>query len=91
VTAGIAASVGVVTSAAIIIVAVFSIFATISFVDVKTLGVGLPRAGRRDVVRGILVPAAMTHLGERTADSTHSGSRPTNCSPASRARAGPTA
>ena len=38
---GIAASAGVVTSAAVIMVAVFSIFATLSFIDVKTLGVGL--------------------------------------------------
>ena len=40
-TSGIAASAGVVTSAAVIMVAVFSIFATLSFVDVKTLGIGL--------------------------------------------------
>jgi putative drug exporter of the RND superfamily len=68
VTSGIAASAGVVTSAAVIMVAVFSIFATLSFVDVKTLGVGLAFAVLVDatVVRGILVPAAMTLLGERT-------------------------
>ncbi len=67
VTAGIAASAGVVTSAAVIMVAVFSVFATLSFVDVKTLGVGLAFAVLIDatVVRGILVPAAMTLLGER--------------------------
>ena len=55
------------TSAAVIMVAVFSIFATLSFVDVKTLGVGLAFAVLVDatVVRGILVPAAMTLLGER--------------------------
>ncbi len=41
VTSGKAASAGAVTSAAVIMVAVFSIFATQSFVDVKTLGVGL--------------------------------------------------
>jgi len=68
VTSGIAASAGVVTSAAVIMVAVFSIFATVSFVDVKTLGVGLAFAVLVDatVVRGILVPAAMTLLGERS-------------------------
>jgi RND superfamily putative drug exporter len=68
VTSGIAASAGVVTSAAVIMVAVFSIFATLSFVDVKTLGVGLAFAVLVDatVVRGILVPAAMTMLGERS-------------------------
>jgi RND superfamily putative drug exporter len=65
---GISSSAGVVTSAAIIMVAVFSIFATLSFVDVKTLGVGLAFAVLIDatVVRGILMPAAMTLLGERT-------------------------
>jgi RND superfamily putative drug exporter len=68
VTSGIAASAGVVTSAAVIMVAVFSIFATLSFVDVKTLGVGLAFAVLVDatVVRGILLPAAMTLLGERS-------------------------
>jgi RND superfamily putative drug exporter len=68
VTAGIAASAGVVTSAAVIMVAVFSVFATLSFADVKTLGVGLAFAVFVDatVVRGILVPAAMTLLGERS-------------------------
>jgi RND superfamily putative drug exporter len=68
VTTGIAASAGVVTSAAVIMVAVFSIFATLSFVDVKTLGVGLAFAVLVDatVVRGILLPAAMTLLGERS-------------------------
>ncbi len=64
---GIAGSAGVVTSAAVIMVAVFSIFATLSFIDVKMLGVGLAFAVLIDatVVRGILVPAAMTVLGER--------------------------
>jgi putative drug exporter of the RND superfamily len=64
---GISGSAGVVTSAAVIMVAVFSIFATLSFVDVKMLGVGLAFAVLLDatVVRGILVPAAMALLGER--------------------------
>ena len=64
---GVAGSAGVVTSAAVIMVAVFSIFATLSFVDVKMLGVGLAFAVLLDatVVRGILVPAAMALLGER--------------------------
>ena len=67
VTGGIAGSAGVVTSAAVIMVAVFSIFATLSFIDVKMLGVGLAFAVLLDatIVRGILVPAAMTVLGER--------------------------
>jgi uncharacterized membrane protein YdfJ with MMPL/SSD domain len=64
---GISSSAGVVTSAAVIMVAVFSIFATLSFVDVKTLGVGLAFAVLIDatVVRGLLMPAAMVLLGER--------------------------
>ena len=67
VTGGIAGSAGVVTSAAVIMVAVFSIFATLSFIDVKMLGVGLAFAVLLDatIVRGILVPAAMAMLGER--------------------------
>jgi putative drug exporter of the RND superfamily len=67
-TSGIAASAGVVTSAAVIMVAVFSIFATLSFVDVKTLGVGLAVAVLIDAtaVRGILVPAALALLGDRS-------------------------
>jgi RND superfamily putative drug exporter len=65
---GIASSGGVVTSAAAIMVAVFSIFATLSTVDLKTIGVGLAFAVFVDatVVRGICVPAALALLGERS-------------------------
>ena len=65
--AGISTSAGVVTSAAVIMVAVFSIFATMGQVELKMLGIGLPVAVLLDatVVRGILVPAAMTLLGDR--------------------------
>jgi RND superfamily putative drug exporter len=68
VTSGIASSGGVVTSAAAIMVAVFSIFATLSTVDLKTIGVGLAFAVFVDatVVRGICVPAALALLGERS-------------------------
>ncbi len=64
---GIASSAGVVTSAAVIMVAVFSIFATMSLVDLKILGVGVAAAVLIDatVVRGILVPAALALLGDR--------------------------
>jgi len=64
---GIASSAGVVTSAALIMVAVFSIFATMSLVDLKILGVGTAAAVLIDAttVRGILLPAALTLLGER--------------------------
>jgi putative drug exporter of the RND superfamily len=68
VVAGIACSGGVVTSAAAIMVAVFSIFATLSTVDLKTIGVGLAFAVFVDatVVRGVCVPAALALLGERS-------------------------
>jgi uncharacterized membrane protein YdfJ with MMPL/SSD domain len=51
----------------VIMVAVFCILATLPIVDTKTLGVGLAAAVLIDatVVRGILLPAAMTLLGER--------------------------
>ncbi len=65
---GIASSAGVVTSAAVIMVAVFSILATLSLIQLKMLGVGLGAAVLIDatVVRGILVPAALALLGERS-------------------------
>jgi len=68
VTGGIASSAGVVTSAALIMVAVFSIFATLSLIDLKILGIGTAAAVLIDatIVRGILVPAALALLGERT-------------------------
>jgi MMPL family len=65
---GISNSAGVVTSAAVIMVAVFSILATLPIVDTKTLGIGLAAAVLIDatVVRGILRPAIMSLLGERS-------------------------
>ncbi len=65
---GISSSAGVVTSAAVIMVAVFSILATLSLIQLKMLGVGLAAAVLIDatVVRGILVPAALALLGERS-------------------------
>ncbi len=65
---GIASSAGVVTSAAVIMVAVFAILATLSVIDLKMLGVGLAAAVLIDatVVRGILVPSALALLGERS-------------------------
>jgi RND superfamily putative drug exporter len=64
---GVASSAGVVTSAALIMVAVFSIFATLSLIQLKMIGVGLAVAVLIDatVVRGILLPAALAALGER--------------------------
>jgi RND superfamily putative drug exporter len=67
ITSGIGASAGVVTSAAVIMVAVFSIFATLSVIEFKMIGIGLATAILIDatVVRGVLMPAAMSLLGER--------------------------
>ncbi len=57
---------GVVTSAAFVMVAVFSIFATLSSVEFKQMGVGLAAAILIDatIVRGVLLPATMKLLGE---------------------------
>ncbi len=65
---GIARTAGVVTSAAVVMAAVFSVFGTLSMIDLKMLGVGLASAILIDatVVRGILLPAAMIALGERS-------------------------
>ena len=64
---GIASSAGVVTSAALIMVALFSIFVTMPLIDLKILGVGTAAAVLIDatIVRGILVPAALALLGDR--------------------------
>ena len=55
------------TSAAIVMIAVFAIFATIPLVSFKQLGVGLAAAIAIDatIVRGIALPAALTLLGDR--------------------------
>jgi putative drug exporter of the RND superfamily len=67
VTDGIARSAGVVTSAAVIMVAVFSIFATLSTIEFKVFGVGMAAAVLIDatVVRGVLLPAGLALLGDR--------------------------
>jgi RND superfamily putative drug exporter len=64
---GITHSAGVITSAAIVMVAVFSTFATLSVYSMKQLGVGLAVAILLDatIVRGLLLPAVMSLLGER--------------------------
>jgi len=67
ITGGIARSAGVVTSAAVIMVAVFSIFATLSLIEFKVFGVGMAAAVLIDatIVRGILLPAGLALLGDR--------------------------
>jgi RND superfamily putative drug exporter len=64
---GIRATAGVVTSAAVIMVAVFAVFGTLSVQQFKQLSVGLAVAVLLDatVVRGVLLPSAMVLLGER--------------------------
>ncbi len=64
---GILATAGTVTSAAVVMVAVFSIFATLTIIDMKEMGIGLAVAVLIDatIVRAILLPAAMKLLGER--------------------------
>ena len=67
ITGGIARSAGVVTSAAVIMVAVFSIFATLGLIEFKMFGVGMAVAVLIDatVVRGVLLPAGLALLGDR--------------------------
>ncbi len=63
---GLKSTAGVVTSAAIVMVAVFSIFIALPEIVYKQLGVGLAAAVLIDatVVRAVLLPSAMTLLGE---------------------------
>jgi RND superfamily putative drug exporter len=63
---GIKSTAGVVSAAALVMIAVFSIFATLSFIDMKQFGVGLAVAVLIDatIVRGVLLPAAMKLLGD---------------------------
>jgi uncharacterized membrane protein YdfJ with MMPL/SSD domain len=63
---GIKRTAGVVTSAAIVMVFVFSIFATLSMLFFKQFGVGLAVAILIDatIVRAVLLPATMKLLGE---------------------------
>ena len=64
---GIASSAGVVTSAALIMTATFAIFVRLGAIEYKMLGVGMAVAVLVDatVVRGVLLPAAMSLLGDR--------------------------
>ncbi|NUO43383.1 MAG: MMPL family transporter [Streptomyces sp.] len=64
---GVVTTAGVVTSAAVIMVAVFAIFGTLSMQSMKQMGVGLATAVLVDatIIRGVLLPAVMALLGER--------------------------
>lgn len=64
---GIADTAGVVTSAAAVMVSVFAIFATLSMLEMKMMGVGLAAAILLDatLVRLVMLPAVLVLLGER--------------------------
>jgi uncharacterized membrane protein YdfJ with MMPL/SSD domain len=63
---GIKTTAGVVTSAAIVMVAVFAVFIALSMLFFKQFGVGLATAILIDatIVRGVLLPASMKLLGK---------------------------
>src|SRR5438132_2070057 len=65
---GIKSTAGVVTSAALVMVGVFSIFATLQFLFLKEFGVGLAIAVLVDatIIRAVLLPATMKLLGDWT-------------------------
>ena len=62
---GITTSAGTVTSAALVMVSVFAIFASLHMVEMKELGVGLAVAVLVDalVIRSVVLPSAMMLLG----------------------------
>lgn len=64
---GIGGTAGVITSAAVVMVGVFALFATLPLISTKELGVGLAAAVLLDatIIRAVLLPAVMALLGER--------------------------
>ena len=64
---GVRDTAGVVTSAAAVMVSVFAIFATLSMMEMKMMGVGLSAAILIDatVIRLVMLPAILVLLGER--------------------------
>ena len=65
VSAGIRSTASVVTSAAVVMVFVFGVFATMPIIDMKEMGIGLAAAVLIDatIVRAVLLPATMKLLG----------------------------
>jgi uncharacterized membrane protein YdfJ with MMPL/SSD domain len=63
---GIKRTAGTVTSAAVVMVAVFAIFVTLRTLDIKQMGFGLAAAILIDatLIRGVLLPATMKLLGD---------------------------
>jgi putative drug exporter of the RND superfamily len=64
---GISDTAGVVTSAAAVMVSVFAIFATLSMMEMKMMGVGLSAAILLDatIIRLVMLPAILVLLGDR--------------------------
>ncbi len=64
---GVSATAGAVTSAAVVMVGVFSIFGTLHLLEMKELGVGLAVAVLIDatIVRAVALPATVALLGDR--------------------------
>ena len=65
---GVAETAGIVTSAATVMVSVFALFATLSMMEMKMMGVGLAAAILLDatLIRLVALPALLVLLGERT-------------------------
>ena len=63
---GIKTTAGTVTSAAVVMVGVFSVFTLLPYVDLKEMGIGLAAAVLIDatIVRAVLLPASMKLLGD---------------------------
>jgi uncharacterized membrane protein YdfJ with MMPL/SSD domain len=63
---GVSVTAGVVTSAALVMVGVFSLFGSLSSLELKQAGVGLATAILIDatIVRAVLLPASLKLLGD---------------------------
>jgi uncharacterized membrane protein YdfJ with MMPL/SSD domain len=83
---GVGRSAGVVTSAALVMVAVFAVFGTLQLVEFKQMGVGLAAAILLDatVIRGVLLPATLALLGERAWPRPRARSRRSAAEPSER-------
>ena len=64
---GIKSTAGVVTSAAVVMVGTFSVFALLPVIDMKEMGIGLAAAILIDatLIRAVLLPATMKLLGDK--------------------------
>ncbi len=87
---GLEQTAGVVTSAAVVMVSVFSVFALSGLLQMKEIGVGLSVAILLDatIVRLVLLPAALCLLGDRVGASANTAGRQPFTSGLSLVRAG---